>query len=462
MKLNSIMKSITVKEFTDLKLDKSIKLEPSFQRGTDDVSSWNDENKKHYIHSTLVGTATNFIHLVDVKKAIDYNEGGDPESYEYFKKLDKEGYIYLSIDGNNRSISLKDFRNNTFKMFQKEYMLPRVMIDVKSEYATYKTMDSRLRESFDETNINLIIYSNVTFKKCSELFRDVNRGKSLNDQQFRQSYICKTADFVREQRTKFLKSLQNFMTESEIRELKGDEFIAKMISYAFYGETDKKKLDKLYFEPKSGHVETLRLFSKNNPSFLKTLNNFFKDILVGTNKLSPNSVFDYYKLLSKYENDNVKVDNRKEFYELWLDTYCSLQSDNDTLYSIKGENIETTFNDTIRKTQVAFSEFRQEEIRKRIESVAIEKGYLIQQGENKDREFTTFQKFKLWKKQDGKSTITKKDIPLTEIYDHTKWQADHIKSWDQGGLTTIDNGQLIESSINASLGNKMKTIDITA
>ena len=68
----------------------------------------------------------------------------------------------------------------------------------------------------------------------------------------------------------------------------------------------------------------------------------------------------------------------------------------------------------------------------------------------------------MWKKQDGKSTITGKEIPLTEIYDHTKWQADHIKSWDQGGLTTIDNGQLIESSINASLGNKMKTIDITA
>ena len=56
MKLNSTMKSITVKEFTDLKLDKLIKLEPSFQRGTDDVSSWNDENKKDYIHSTLEGT----------------------------------------------------------------------------------------------------------------------------------------------------------------------------------------------------------------------------------------------------------------------------------------------------------------------------------------------------------------------------------------------------------------------
>ena len=461
MKLNSKMKSITVKEFTDLKLDKLIKLEPSFQRGTDDVSSWNDENKKDYIHSTLEGTATNFIHLVNVKEALEYNEGGDPESYDYFKKLDEEGYIYLSIDGNNRSISLKDFRNNTFKMYQRDYQLEKVMIEVKSDYATYDTMDNRLKESFDNTSVNIIIYSNVTFKKCSELFRDVNRGKSLNDQQFRQSYICKTADFVREQRSKFMKSFQNFMSDGDIRELKGDEFVAKMISYAFYGDSDKKKLDKLYFESKNGHVEKLRLFSNNNPTFLKVLNNFFTDISVSTNKLSSNAIFDYYKLLSDYANDNVKIDNRKEFYKLWLENYCDLQSDSKT-YKIAENDTEYTFNDTIRKIQISFSDFRQKVIKDKIESIAIEKGYLIQQGEIKDREFNKFQKFELWKRQDGKSTITNKEIPLIEIYDHTKWQADHIKSWDQGGLTTIDNGQLIESSINASLGNKMKTIDITA
>ena len=182
-KLNSKIITKSVKEFTDLKIDKKIKLEPSFQRGTDDVSSWNNENKKDYIHSTLVGTATNFIHLVDVDKALLYNEGGDPESYEYFAKFSLEEFKYLSIDGNNRSIALKDFKNNEFKMYQREYPMIEVF-DITSKYATYNTIPSRLREIFDETKINLIVYSNVTLKQCSELFRDVNRGKSLNDQQF--------------------------------------------------------------------------------------------------------------------------------------------------------------------------------------------------------------------------------------------------------------------------------------
>ena len=130
-RLNSEFISMTVKEFTDIKIDEQIKLEESFQRGTDQVSSWNDDNKKDYIHSTLVGTATNPIHVVDIKKALQYNEGADPESYEIFKKYDEEGYIDLSIDGNNRSIALKDFRENNFKMYQREYPTDRLLVEVK-------------------------------------------------------------------------------------------------------------------------------------------------------------------------------------------------------------------------------------------------------------------------------------------------------------------------------------------
>ena len=452
-KLNSTIIQKSVKEFTDLKINKKIKLEPSFQRGTDDVSSWNDENKKDYIHSTLVGTATNFIHLVDVNKALIYNEGGDPFSFHYFAKLKEQGFIYLSIDGNNRSIALKDFRNNEFKMYQREYPTDREVLEIKSDYATYGKMPSRLKEIYDNTQINLIVYSNVTVRQCSELFRDVNRGKSLNDQQFRQSYICDTADFVREKRSLHIKSLQNFISAGDIRELYGDQFIAKMISYAYYNDFDKGKLDKLYFDPKNGHVEKLRLFSKNNPPFLKVLYNFFTDIAVGTNKLSANAVFDYYKLLLDYENENVKVDNHKEFYKLWLETYEDLQSDTDELYRVDGYDSKYTYGETVKKIPMSFYDFRQNVIKSKIESTAIDKGYLIQQGDPKDRFFTTTQKYLLWKKQNGKSPATGKEIPLTEIYDHTKWQADHIKPWDKQGETTIENGQLIEAEINNQKSN---------
>ena len=453
-RLNSEFISMTVKEFTDIKIDEQIKLEESFQRGTDQVSSWNDDNKKDYIHSTLVGTATNPIHVVDIKKALQYNEGADPESYEIFKKYDEEGYIYLSIDGNNRSIALKDFRENKFKMYQREYPTDRLLVEVKKDYDTYSTMGTILREIYDYARVNLIVYSNVTIKQCSELFRDVNRGKTLNHQQFRQSYLCPTADWVRATRKKYYKSLSNFIKEGEMREMAGDEFIVKMMSFAHFGECDKGKFDRMYFDSNTGHIEKLRLFTKNESNFKSVLHNFFTDISVGTNKLSSNAVFDYFILLWNYKLDNVKIDNHKEFYKLWLDSYSTLQTDTEPM-KIDGEESLFTFNDTIRKPLKHFGEFRQDAIKKVIEHVAIEKGYLVQQGDPKDRFFTNIQKFELWKKQDGKSTITGKEIPLTEIYDHTKWQADHIIPWDKQGKTTIANGQLIEASINNKKSNTL-------
>ena len=453
-RLNSEFISMTVKEFTDIKIDEQIKLEESFQRGTDQVSSWNDDNKKDYIHSTLVGTATNPIHVVDIKKALQYNEGADPESYEIFKKYDEEGYIYLSIDGNNRSIALKDFRENKFKMYQREYPTDRLLVEVKKDYDTYSTMGTILKEIYDYARVNLIVYSNVTIKQCSELFRDVNRGKTLNHQQFRQSYLCPTADWVRATRKKYYKSLSNFIKEGEMREMAGDEFIVKMMSFAHFGECDKGKFDRMYFDSNTGHVEKLRLFTKNESNFKSVLHNFFTDISVGTNKLSSNAVFDYFILLWNYKLDNVKIDNHKEFYKLWLDSYSTLQADTEPM-KIDGEDSLFTFNDTIRKPLKHFGQFRQDAIKKVIEHVAIEKGYLVQQGDPKDRFFTNIQKFELWKKQDGKSTITGKEIPLTEIYDHTKWQADHIIPWDKQGETTIANGQLIEASINNKKSNTL-------
>ena len=453
-KLKSFFKTINVKEFTDIKITKQIKLEESFQRGTDEISSWGDNEKKDYIHSTIVGTATNPIHIVDVKEALEYNEGADPESYEIFKKYDNEGYIYLSIDGNNRAISLKDFREDKVKMYHREYPTDRNTIEVKKDYDTYSTMGSLLKEIFDYARVNLIIYSNVTIKQCSELFRDVNRGKTLNHQQFRQSYLCPTADWVRATRKKYYKSLNNFITDGDMREFDGDEFIVKMMSFAHFGECDKGKYDRMYFDSNTGHVEKLRLFTKNESNFKSVLHNFFTDISVGTNKLSSNAVFDYFILLWNYKLDNIKVDNHKDFYKLWLDSYSTLQADTEPM-TIEGEESLFTFNDTIRKPLKHFGQFRQDEIKKVIEHVAIEKGYLVQQGNTKDRFFTNIQKYLLWKKQDGKSPASGKEIPLTEIYDHTQWQADHIDPWDKGGKTTIENGQLIESEYNNKKRNKL-------
>jgi len=451
LKIINQRKDMSVKEFTDIKINKKIKLEHAFQRGTDESSSWNDQDKKSYIDSTLRGTATNAIHLVDVKKAMEFNEGGDTESYNYFSKLHKEGYKWLSIDGNNRSIAMKDFRNGEFNMFHKEYHTKNRMVGVKKQSDSYDTMDGLLKKVYDDSTILLIIYENVTLKQCSELFRDVNMGKSLNDQQFRQSYLSDFADYIRDLRSKHQIALSKFLTPAEIRELDGDEFIAKMVCYAYSGEHDKNRLNKLYFKVDDGHVEQLRVYSSKS-DFSVTVNKFFSHIKTGTNKLSKNAVFDYFILLWNYKLDDIKVTSK--FYDMWLENYQSLQSD-DKLYQVHEQESMFTFGDTVRKPLNKFGEFRQETVKEKIENKAIKKKYLIQQGEQRHRFFTDKQKFQMWKLQDKKTPDGKTNIPLKELYDHTKWQADHIDPWDHGGETTIENGQLISAGDNNAKSNKV-------
>ena len=89
------------------------------------MSSWNNENKKDYIKSTLVGTVSNFIQLVMLTlTSLLYNEGGiDDDSYEYFKQLSLEEFKYLSIDGNNRSIALKILEIMNLKCIKENIMI---------------------------------------------------------------------------------------------------------------------------------------------------------------------------------------------------------------------------------------------------------------------------------------------------------------------------------------------------
>ena len=61
--------------------------------------------------------------LVDIDAALDYNEGIgiDDDSIEYFKQLKEEGYLYVSVDNNNRSIALRNFADNEIIVPSNDY-----------------------------------------------------------------------------------------------------------------------------------------------------------------------------------------------------------------------------------------------------------------------------------------------------------------------------------------------------
>ena len=98
-------------------------------------------------------------------------------------------------------------------------------------------------------------------------------------------------------------------------------------------------------------------------------------------------------------------------------------------------------------------DFRRKVIRNLIEN-ELDETIIVQQEHPKNRFFTKKQKNQLYKKQDGICPATKKRIPLEEIFDYTKWHADHILAFSRGGETTIENGQLVCAEFNLRKGKK--------
>ena len=82
---------MSVKDFTRLKREKKIKLDPSFQVGTDEASRWEVKLQRLFLQSVLIGSAPSPFVLVNIKEALAFNNeaGIDDESIEYF-----QGFTY--------------------------------------------------------------------------------------------------------------------------------------------------------------------------------------------------------------------------------------------------------------------------------------------------------------------------------------------------------------------------------
>ena len=458
--MKAITKTISVKNITDLNIDKKILLDESFQRGTDEKSSWEDTHKKEFIDSTLLGSAVNPIVLVDIKAALEYNlqTKSSPDSVIYFQNLLDKGFIYLSIDGNNRSITYKDFRNDLFKALHKSYLYDRGSSEIKKDFDKYSTMPSVLQEKYNDTQIDLKVFTEITSAECRDVFRNLNKGVPLNHQQYRQSYPSDFAQYVRDNRRKYMIPLSKFLGNKDIQELKGDEYIAKMACYAFKGEYSKILLDKIYFDntTRSDLSIFLRLF-KSDSNFNSVLKQCMKNFESGTQHLQPNAVFDYFVTVWNYKLNNIKVDKPDEYYKLWLKQYVKEKADIDTTHPIPGENSEYIFDDTIKKIPDHFRQWRLKYLLDKIETEAYASGLIIQQ-EDPDKYFTKNQKFIMWERQKGICPATQKTIPFEEVLDYTKWHGDAIVPKDKGGKHTLDNGRLICAQYNIQKSNRIEGV----
>ena len=167
---------MSVKDFTRLKREKKIKLDPSFQVGTDEASRWDKFLQRLFLQSVLIGSAPSPFVLVNIKEALEFNKDSniDDDSIKYFQDLLDEGYRFLSIDGNNRSISLKNFVEGKIKLIHGKYMTEKGLVPVTARNDSYKNMNKNLKAKFDSIDLSVTEYTEIYHADCPVLFRNIN------------------------------------------------------------------------------------------------------------------------------------------------------------------------------------------------------------------------------------------------------------------------------------------------
>ena len=414
---------------------------------------WDMDHKSKFMSNLILGMAPSKIVVADVNKCLEVCETGSYD-YEYFFKWKKLGYDYISIDGNNRTITIYKYLNNLVSIKHGDYQLPNgqiIVIDKDNDtWSKHPTVFKKYIE--EQIFITVTVYTNAYRQDLTNLFRSINDGITLNAQEFRNSILVYYSEWVRNM-TKLTYNdmlIKVFPTVKQKYRRVVDSFIACMSIFTTYG-TSKSiqglELDKAYEDDSTTSQSAKRAekLIKNFSSFIKRNSD--------TNLKDSSTLFNLFMTyVFLYDNEYSIVDE-KSFYDWFMASENRRIADIQPIVTTKGGESRTyaSCNSTMSQLEL---EGRFKYLIKDISEIT---GKLIKK-KDAIRLFSAQERYVLWKRQNGKCVTTNKIIPESEINDDTKWHADHIVPYSKGGKTSLDNGQLIDRLSNLQKSNKLSLV----
>lgn len=439
-------KTIVMKypQFAEIKT--KIALDPSFQVGSYDEGRWTKTNQTMFIESIMMNMATQPIILVNISACLENCVEGSAD-YNYFKEWLEKGYEWISVDGNNRSISIHDFYNDKVRLHQrKRYQFElsngRVVdFTLGPDNCHYSTIPDALRKKIDDSEVSVVVVNRATRQDLTDLFIRVNSGVGLNGAEKRNAIISLVSESVRSLSTEHCGVGESVMTAKSMTRLGFYESVSSWLVHYTHQDSpatiDNGALDRAY---------AVNSAEENNVlPFMKLANSVFKGIAESTfrfskAKMKKYNLHNFFFLVTYLDSNNYEVRNWDKFV-LWF---------------IKSEIMRCNSREVAHVNQMGYGKFYAEltgdesyTIGARLkvltkdflESPLLEEGMII--SKDKNRIATPKQRYQLWETQSGTCPLSKKMIPLEEILDANKWQADHILEYSRGGKTDVENMQLV-------------------
>jgi hypothetical protein len=426
-----------------------VALDTSFQS----ESRWEEKQATAYMTSLITGMAPSKIVVANIKECMDKCMV-ESKDYEYYNDWLQKGFEWISIDGNNRTITIDQYLNGSVKLKHGQYPLPNGVVDINDKNDTYKKHPKILLD-FIESSVEITVaeYVSATRNDLSNIFINVNDGVSLNAQELRNARLVPFAGWVRDTVKKHKNEFRKvFTTEKQEKRRLIDDFVVGLAIYSSFGaEHGVAKSDK------DNAYEDDSVVSKQTKNASSSIDSMCKIVKkhATTGFKDHSTMLNFYMVIDYLRKNNFGIINDAKLFQ-WF-----MRTENRRLGS-KKILVESPKSGELRTYASCCNTMSKLELTARYKAIMedfeiIESGIVAQR--DSERLFTPQQRYEAWVRQFGVCPITGEHIPEEEINDHEKWAADHIVPHTFGGPSKgtdgTNNCQLVAKSANLKKGSKM-------
>lgn len=350
----------------------------------------------------------------------------------YFREINKRGYQYEVVDGQQRLRSIFDFIKNKFQLSEFAANINKYSIAGQS----YKDLHIDLQQELLGKSIDVVHLVGYSDDDIEEMFLRLQNGTPLNAPEKRRA-VGGNVRTVVERLSKHKIFKQCAFTN---RRFAHEDAAAKILHLVLSGRiTDIKpssikktyEINKTMTENDTRIKRLIRTFNFIDSAFRKQKRTagFKKFSLITT-------TFLIYELLEDYDLSL----HEKEFAKIYLDFELG-RKENEERPESKQDSVLAAYTDAARSDSIPDMEFRDKILRRSI-IMGIPKLTL----KDVARGFTSEQRSAVFWRDKGKCCKCGKKCEETEF------EVDHIKAHSRGGKTCLSNAQLLCITCNRKKG----------
>jgi 5-methylcytosine-specific restriction endonuclease McrA len=384
---------------------KKVWLNPEYQR----EAVWTLSQKQLLIDSIFLG--------IDIPKL-------------YFREIDKEGYEYEVVDGQQRLRAISEFH-------QDQYKTAYTSDPIEGEEVAgllFSKLPTTPQMAFNNYAVDVTVLVNYSDDDIEEMFLRLQNGTPLNAAEKRRAIKGNMRNVIEELSKHKIFSLCSFSSKRYAYEDAAAKILHEIISPVM---TDIKPISI------ARTYEINKEITNNDVNVKlvkKSLNFIYKSLKDKSPKFKKYAILTLTHLVSEMLETYDLSSYSKEFADCYID-FELRRKQNEELSEEKQDSRLAAYTDAARADSVQDLQYRHdfllEEIIKCIPTLKLK---------DPSRDFTEEQRMAIYWKNKGICQVCGKECKDTEFH------ADHILPWSKGNPTSISNGQVLCAQCNFKKG----------